>query len=81
MKKIMPVTVKGIRQAGALVRIDLSRAGTDEFLEADLPRETADRLKPVTGERLYLWPRRIRVFESDPPYSSACGPATTAPTS
>jgi sulfate transport system ATP-binding protein len=58
----MPVTIKGIRQAGPLVRIDMLRSGTDEFLEADLSRDTADSLKPLPGEPFFARPRRIRTY-------------------
>jgi sulfate transport system ATP-binding protein len=58
----MPVLIKAIRQAGPLVRIELQRVGSDEFLEADLSRDTANDLKPVPGELLHARPRRIRSY-------------------
>jgi sulfate/thiosulfate transport system ATP-binding protein len=60
----LSVTVKAVRPAGALVRIEMQTPGQVDFLEADLPRETADRLKPVVGETLFARPRRIRVYPS-----------------
>jgi sulfate transport system ATP-binding protein len=58
----LPVVVKAIRQAGPLVRIDLQRAGTAEFLEADLARDAASALRPIPGEQLFARPRRIRAY-------------------
>ncbi len=60
----LAITVKAVRPAGPLVRIEMQTPGQVDFLEADLPRETADRLNPVVGETLYARPRRIRVYPS-----------------
>ena len=55
-------TVVGTRPAGPLVHLDLKLSDRAEFLEAAIPRETADRLKPEPGDALYVRPRRIRIY-------------------
>ena len=57
-------TVRHTSPAGALVKIDL--VGPDEgLLHVELAREQFDVLAAKPGERLYVRPRRLRVFVRD----------------
>ncbi len=58
----LAVTVSAVRPSGPLVHIDMRMADNSDFLEASIPRETADRLMPVPGDRLFVRPRRIRTY-------------------
>ncbi|MFO7536140.1 MAG: TOBE-like domain-containing protein [Kiritimatiellia bacterium] len=58
----LPVIVKNVRRAGAMVRIEMQRTDQEEFLEVDLPRETAELLNPKPGDRLFARPRHVRSY-------------------
>ena len=59
-----PVTVRDVRASGALVKIELVDDNDGE-LQVELGREQHARLLLAPGERVYVRPRRIRVFTSD----------------
>jgi sulfate transport system ATP-binding protein len=50
--------------AGALVKVDLSDAD-GKLLHAEIAREAFDSLGVTQGERVYVRPRRLRVFARD----------------
>ncbi|MPY87901.1 MAG: sulfate ABC transporter ATP-binding protein [Luteitalea sp.] len=54
-------TVSDVRRTGAIVKMELSdeRGG---LIQVELGRDQFDRLHPSTGERVYLKPKRVRVF-------------------
>jgi sulfate transport system ATP-binding protein len=54
-------TVRDIRPAGALAKLELAD-GDGKPIQVDLARERFERLQPAVGERLYVVPRRLRVF-------------------
>jgi sulfate transport system ATP-binding protein len=57
-------TVKDVRATGAIVKIELAdSAGAP--IQVDLGREQSERLRPVVGDRLYVTPRKLRVFMND----------------
>jgi sulfate transport system ATP-binding protein len=54
-------TVRHVHSAGAIVKLEL----LDEegrTLQVDLTRQRHDEIQPVTGDRLYVRPRTLRVF-------------------
>ena len=54
-------TVSDVRVAGAIVKMEV--VGEDEQpIQVELGREEYDRLRVIVGERVYLKPRRVRVF-------------------
>src|SRR5687767_317923 len=57
-------SVEDIRTSGAVAKLELSE-GEGSLIQVDIGREQFERLRPVVGERLYLTPRRLRVFMSD----------------
>lgn len=54
--------MENVSIAGALLRLDIRHAGSDELIRVDVPRGTPkyDRLK--TGDRVYVRPLNQRVF-------------------
>jgi len=54
-------TVDDLRGSGAIVKLELVRA-EGASVHVDLAREQFERLRPVRGERLYVKPKKLRVF-------------------
>jgi sulfate transport system ATP-binding protein len=57
-------TVQDIRPAGALAKLELAD-GSGGVIQVELAREHCERLHPRVDERLYVTPRRLRVFMHD----------------
>ena len=55
-------TVRHVSAAGAVVKLELHVADGEPPLRVDLPREEHQRLALQPGERVYVTPRRLRVF-------------------
>jgi sulfate transport system ATP-binding protein len=60
----LPATVRDVRHAGALVKIEVADAD-ESLIQVDLGREQFERLKLTSGERVFLRPTRMRVFTTD----------------
>jgi sulfate transport system ATP-binding protein len=60
----MWATVRHVNAAGAVVKLELEGEGAT-VLRVDLSRERYAALSPEVGERLYVRPRRLRVFVDD----------------
>lgn len=56
-------TVGDVRIAGALVKIELTDPGGG-LIQVELGRDQYERLGVTSGQRLYVTPRRVRVFTS-----------------
>jgi sulfate transport system ATP-binding protein len=54
-------TLSDISSVGAIVKLELT-AGESDLIRVELAREQFERLALKTGERLYVRPRRVRVF-------------------
>jgi sulfate/thiosulfate transport system ATP-binding protein len=54
-------TVRDVRTAGAVVKIELTD-GNGASIQVEIARELHQQLNPVIGEKLYVRPRRLRVF-------------------
>ena len=53
-----------VNPAGAIVRLEFT--GDDkQFLQVEVARDRFESLAPKIGERLYVRPRKIRVFVAD----------------
>lgn len=61
-----PADVLRVNAAGPAVRLELRRADTGDVLEAEMTRERSLELGVKTGDRLFVTPRRLRVFEQGP---------------
>jgi sulfate transport system ATP-binding protein len=73
-------SVQDIRTSGAVAKLELSE-GEGSLIQVDLGREQFERLRPIVGERLYITPRRLRVFMSDaetPAIPNRSSPARTS---
>jgi sulfate transport system ATP-binding protein len=57
-------TLRRISPAGALVRLELDD-GEGRLLTVQLTRDRLDELAPVVGERLYVRPRKVKIFLGD----------------
>jgi sulfate transport system ATP-binding protein len=57
-------TVRDVRVSGALARIELTDSGGG-VIQVELGRDLHEQLHATTGQRLYVKPRRMRVFTSD----------------
>jgi sulfate transport system ATP-binding protein len=60
----MWATVRHVNAAGPVVKLELEGEGAS-VLRVDLSRERYAALSPQVGERLYVQPRRLRVFVDD----------------
>ncbi len=49
---------------GALVKLELSRHDNGEYVEVEMQREQFDQMQLLTGNLVYLKPKRSRVFEA-----------------
>jgi sulfate transport system ATP-binding protein len=55
-------TVQHVNLAGALVKLELKAKDGDQSMRLELPREEHQRLDVQPGERVYVTPRKLRVF-------------------
>jgi sulfate transport system ATP-binding protein len=55
-------TVQQVNRAGGLVRLELRAVNDDQSVQVELPRETFAGLGFGPGDRVYVTPRRFRVF-------------------
>ncbi|MDR2218960.1 MAG: TOBE-like domain-containing protein, partial [Methylobacillus sp.] len=55
-------TVAHIHSIGPIVRLELARADTAEYIEAELTRERFRELQLREGEQIFVKPRSLRVF-------------------
>jgi sulfate transport system ATP-binding protein len=61
----MWATVRDVRVAGALVKIELVDSGAGGLIQVELGRDQYDRLQVATDQRVYVKPKRVRVFTAD----------------
>jgi sulfate transport system ATP-binding protein len=54
--------VRHSRAFGSLVRVDLDPVSGADMIEAEIPRDRFDALNLEKGSRVYVRPKRIRVF-------------------
>jgi sulfate/thiosulfate transport system ATP-binding protein len=54
-------TVRHVARAGAMVKVELEDAEA-RLVQVESTREQFEALRPVTGERLYVTPRQVRIF-------------------
>jgi sulfate transport system ATP-binding protein len=54
--------VRHFRAFGSLVRVDLDPVNGGDMIEAEIPRDRFDTLKLEKGSRVFVKPKRIRVF-------------------
>ncbi len=57
--------VKHIQKLGPSVRVTLAVAGSGEFIEAELTRDTFQNIGLQQGESVYVRPRQVRTFVED----------------
>jgi hypothetical protein len=53
--------VRDLRTSGAVVKLELADA-SGASIQIELGREQYEKVRPSVGERLYVTPRRLRVF-------------------
>jgi sulfate transport system ATP-binding protein len=53
-----------VHTAGSMIRLELEQPGGGQPIAVEVSREVYERLRPERGERLFLRPRRMRVFLS-----------------
>jgi sulfate transport system ATP-binding protein len=58
----LEAVVSHVRPNGTAVRVELRRSGDEAMIEAELPRHEFQALGIKPGDRVYLEPRRARVF-------------------
>jgi sulfate transport system ATP-binding protein len=54
-------TVIDVRAAGAVVKIEVSDAEA-RAIQVELGREQYEKIRAIVGERVYVKPRKVRVF-------------------
>ena len=57
-------TVSDVRAVGALVKIEVNDADSKP-IQVELGREQYEQVRAIIGERIYVKPRRVRVFIND----------------
>jgi sulfate transport system ATP-binding protein len=60
----LPVEVKLVRAIGSVVRVEVAADGSSEFIEIELSRERFDAAPLRDGDKIFIRPRRFRIFES-----------------
>ncbi|WP_243688667.1 TOBE-like domain-containing protein [Geotalea toluenoxydans] len=58
-------SIRHIHAVGPVVRIELERGDTFEILEAELTKDVYQKLAPKVGEKVFVRPRKYRVFVDD----------------
>jgi len=66
-----PAVVNQLRALGPSVRVELTSPDWREPIEAELSRERSDALRLRRGDRVFLKPRRLRVFRPSTPVPAA----------
>ncbi len=59
----LPVEVKLVRAIGSVVRVEVAADGSSELIEIELSRERFDAAPLSNGDKVFIRPRQIRVFE------------------
>jgi hypothetical protein len=54
-------TVTDVRMAGAVVKMEVID-DDQQLIQVELGREPYERLRAIIGERVYVTPRKVRVF-------------------
>ena len=55
-----------IQSVGPNIKLKLKRADSGQFLEAEIPREQQREMDLTIGESIFVKPRNVRVFITDP---------------
>jgi len=58
----IPARVVAAHSAGPMARVELVREGTSQRIEVVLARDVFDRLRLFRDERVFVVPRRVRIF-------------------
>jgi len=62
---VVEAIVLRVHPIGPLVRLDLGRLDSDERIEAEITRERYGELNLHEGERVFVKPRKLRIFLSE----------------
>ena len=57
--------VSYVHAVGPLVRLELNRADHSEIIEAELTQERFKELNVIQGDKVFVYPRNVRVFLND----------------
>ncbi|HZW24648.1 MAG TPA: sulfate ABC transporter ATP-binding protein [Gallionella sp.] len=60
----LAVEVKLVRAIGSIVRVEVAADGSSEFIEIELSRERFDAAPLASGDKVFIRPRQLRVFET-----------------
>jgi sulfate transport system ATP-binding protein len=60
-----PAEVVYVNTAGAVTRVQLRTPGTDDLIHVEVSRARSEELGLKVGEKVYLSPRKVRVFVPD----------------
>jgi sulfate/thiosulfate transport system ATP-binding protein len=55
-----------VQSVGHNVRLRLKRADTEQFLEAEIPKDRQQEMEFKVGDAVFVKPRQVRVFIADP---------------
>jgi sulfate transport system ATP-binding protein len=61
--KAVVASVIRVHAAGPQIRVELSIAGNGKPVAAELSRKQFEQLALVPGEKVYVWPQNIRLFD------------------
>ncbi|HET7832663.1 MAG TPA: sulfate ABC transporter ATP-binding protein [Gallionella sp.] len=60
----LPVQVKLVRAIGSVVRVEVAADGSSELIEIELSRERFAATPLAVGDKVFIRPRQLRVFET-----------------
>ena len=63
--KAVVASVSRIHAAGPQIRLELSIAGSGKPVAAELGRKQFEQLALVPGDKVFVWPQSIRLFDDD----------------
>ncbi|KON85492.1 hypothetical protein AF332_00470 [Sporosarcina globispora] len=58
----VPAIISHIHLVGPIVQIELVRKGTNEYLEAEIPKEKYRKLGLNVGEEVFIKPKQLKIF-------------------
>jgi sulfate transport system ATP-binding protein len=64
----LPVEVKLVRAIGSVVRVEVATQNSSELIEIELSRERFALAPLANGDKVFIRPRQIRVFETGVPH-------------
>jgi sulfate transport system ATP-binding protein len=59
---LIPAKVLFFRSVGPMVHVELKREDNGDFVEADLSKESFQKIQPKVGELVFVKPKQLKIF-------------------